>query len=206
MKNPSKIVYPIIIIFCMAIVITFTSIFGCDKFGYTPIYSFLAVTIGTSLEIVIDALVATVIVLLPKKIFNPRKGIYKVSKKELLFYDKIGIKKWKDYVFSEIGFNKKKVAKPSNNEYIGAFLTETCVAETMHLISVFAGFLLVFIFPLSYATSFPIPIAIVNLFLQIPPVFIQRYNRPRLIALYDWNERIAKRTEANNLQSERVSA
>ena len=190
----------------MAVIITLTSVFGCDKFGYTPLYSFLAVTIGTALEIVIDALVATVIVLLPKKIFNPRKGLYKVSKKELLFYDKIGIKKWKDYVFSEIGFNKKKVANPSNNEYIGAFLTETCVAETMHVISVFAGFLLVFIFPLSYATSFPIPIAIVNLFLQIPPVFIQRYNRPRLISLFDWNERISKRKPKDEPQNERVSA
>lgn len=189
MKKASLIVYPVIIVTCMAIIITFTVIFGCGSVGYSPLYAVLAVIIGTIFEIIIDAIIATIVVLLPKRWFDSTKGWYKVSRKEMLFYKKLGINKWKDWVFAEIGFNKKQVLAPSDKDYVDTFLTETCIAECMHVISVFAGFLLLFIFPAPYILSFPLPIACVNAFLQIPPVLIQRYNRPRLLSLQKWNKK-----------------
>ena len=55
------------------------------------------------------------------------------------------------------------------------------------------GFLLIFVFPLEYVWCFGFPIALVNAFLQLLPVFIQRYNRPKLLKLYEYNKKIAER-------------
>jgi len=181
------ILYPAIIIFSIIIIATLTAIFGSSIYGYTPTYAIIAVILGTVIEIAIDAVIAIIIVLLPKRFFNPFSKIFSVDKKERNFYEKIAIRKWKDLVFAEFGFDKKSVKNPTNNEYIFKFLQETCIAETMHFISIFLGFLLVLVFPLEYALSFPLPIAFVNLVLQIPPVMIQRYNRPKLILLYKRN-------------------
>ena len=54
----------------------------------------------------------------PEKWFSyERKGFFDVPKKECKFYEKIGIKKWKDHVL-ELGmftaFDKKAISAPDN--------------------------------------------------------------------------------------------
>lgn len=187
------VLYLSIIFACMIIISLFNLLFGCDIYGFSPLYAWLGVVIGTLFMIVIDAIIATITVILPKSWFSPYRKIFTVFPKERAFYEKIKIRKWKDKVFASIGWDKRQVKDTNDNEYLFRFLTETCIAEFMHVISIFVGFLLIFVFPLEYIWCFGFPIALVNAFLQLLPVFIQRYNRPKLLKLYEYNKKIAER-------------
>lgn len=158
----------------------------------TAPYIIVVVFISAVIAFLIDAIVAIIIHKLPKKWFNPYNKIYKVRNFERGFYENIGIKKWKDRV-PEMGqlcnFKKDKIASINDNEYIYKFLQETCYAEVLHFLSAILGFAVIFVFPLKYMLYFPIPVAIVNCFLQILPIFIQRYTRPKLIKIYERNLR-----------------
>lgn len=141
--------------------------------------------------IAIDSIIAAIVHAVPEKKINPFKKYYKTSKKERVFYEKLGVRKWKDLI-PESGkylchFSKTNVEKPTNNEYVLKFLKETCYAEIMHLISIFLGFIPIVFMPLKL--SVVLPIALVNAFLQTLPVIVQRYNRVRLISLYNFNQR-----------------
>ena len=185
--------YLTIIFVCMAIISAFNLLFGCEIYGFSPLYAWLGVVIGTALMIVIDAIIATIVIILPKKWFDPYRKIFTVLPKERGFYEKIKIRSWKDKVFAAVGWDKTSVKDTNDNQYLYRFLVETCIAEFMHVISIFLGYLLIFVFPLEYIWCFAFPIATVNAFLQILPVFIQRYNRPKLLKLYERNQKIAER-------------
>ena len=70
-------------------------------------------------------------------------------------------------------------------------MEETVYAEIMHLVSAFLGFLVVFI-NLKLWLIVGLPLAIFNLILQIMPVMVQRYNRPKLMLAYRRNEKYAQ--------------
>lgn len=143
--------------------------------------------------VAIDAAIAILTRLVPEKKINPFHKIFIPSDREREFYKKIGVRKWKDAI-PETGkylcnFAKDKVDDPNNNEYLIKFLRETCYAGVMHIISVFAGFFILF---LPYRLTIALPIACVNALLQLPPFLVQRFNRPRLIFLYKFNQKHAK--------------
>ena len=185
--------YLSIIFVCMIIISGFNLLFGVDIYGFSPLYAVLGVVIGTLIMIVIDAIIAIVVIKLPKKWFDPYNKVFTVSPKERAFYEKIKIRAWKDKVFAEIGFDKKTVKDTADNDYLYKFLIETGIAESMHFVSIFLGYVIIFIFPLEYIWCFSFPIASVNAFLQLLPVFIQRYNRPKLLKLYERNKKLAER-------------
>ena len=187
------VLYLSIIFGCMAIISACNLIWGCEACGFSPLYAWLGVVIGTLLMIIWDAVIATIVIKLPKKWFDPYRKLFFVSPKERVFYEKIKIRSWKDKVFASIGWDKRQVKDVSDNEYLYRFLVETCIAEFMHVISFFLGYLLIFLYPLEYVWCFGFPIACVNAFLQALPVFIQRYNRPKLLKLYERNKKIAER-------------
>ena len=156
---------------------------------------------GITLAIVfaIDAVVATVVHAVPEKKVNPFAKIFRVGKKERNFYNKLAIKKWKD-VIPECGkflchFSKTSVQNPNSNEYVLKFLRETCYAGVMHFVSIFLGFAPLFFMP--QKLSIVLPIALVNAFLQLLPVLVQRYNRERLTVVYEFNKRKEKANGAN---------
>lgn len=156
--------------------------------------------------VAIDAIIAAIVHAIPDKCLHPFKNFYRIGKKERRFYEKIGVRSWKD-IIPESGkylchFAKDKIEKPRDNEYILKFLNETCYAEIMHWISIPLAFIPIFFIP--YSLTIFLPVAIVNAFLQILPVFVQRYNRVRLITLYNFNNR-NKRKEKDE-QSEEVCA
>lgn len=157
---------------------------GVDFFallGYT--------TLATLLVVCIDGITAAIARFLPKKCANHQAKIYAVSGKEKKFYEKMGIRKWKDKL-PEIGhftgFRKNKIADPKNAKYVERFLMEICYGEIGHFFSCFSGFLLLlfwFIFPpLWWIIS--LCVAVINAALNIPFVFILRYNSYKLNALY----------------------
>ncbi len=134
--------------------------------------------------IAVDGLVATIARLLPKKCANHEYRIFTVSAKEKKFYEKLKIRKWKDKV-PEIGhftgFRKNKIADPKSVEYLDRFLLEACYGEIGHFFSLFFGFAIVLFFPLHRAwLAISLPVSIINIFFNVPSVFILRYNSYKL--------------------------
>lgn len=186
------LIYLSVIFISIILISVYNIIFTMRAFDLTAPYIVFVVFISAVIAFLIDALVAFVIHKLPKKWFNPYNKIYRVWNFERRLYENIGIKKWKDRV-PEMGqlcnFKKDKIASINDNEYIFKFLQETCYAEVLHFLSAILGFAVIFVFPLKYMFYFTLPVAIVNCLLQILPIFIQRYTRPKLIKIYERNLR-----------------
>lgn len=154
--------------------------------------------------ILLDGLTATVCRLLPKKWANYEKKFYRVSAKEKKFYEKLGIRKWKDKI-PEIGhftgFRKNKIADPKSVEYLDRFLLEICYGELGHFISLFTGALTVLFFPLTHLWwAISIPVVFVNALMNLPSLFILRYNSYKLRFLRESNLKKQARAKINETE------
>ncbi len=148
----------------------------------------------------IDGLTAGLCRLLPQKCANREKKIFQVSAKEKVFYEKLKIRKWKDKV-PEIGqftgFRKNKIADPKSVEYLDRYLLEICYGELGHIASVFTSFLLLglfFISPLWLGIA--VPVAVISALLNLPSLFILRYNSYKLEIL---RKNLLKRQKKENV-------
>lgn len=162
----------------------------------SPVFAFLAAYVTMLIVFLIDTVVALIVrYLLPKRWMDGRLRFWHVRKIERRIYVRLGIRHWKDKIPETggmlVGFSKKHVAEPKSLEYLLKFLSETCYAECMHFISIFAGFAVI---PLSFSALLPfpqhllyfgLPVAIINAILQILPILVQRYVRPFLLHAYD---------------------
>ncbi len=134
-----------------------------------------------------DGFAATIARLLPKKCADHRYKLFTVSAKEKKFYEKLKIRKWKDKV-PEIGhftgFRKNKIADPKSVEYLDRFLLESCYGELGHVFGIFFGFVILLFFPIHRAwLAISLPVAIINIFFNIPSILILRYNSYKLEVL-----------------------
>ncbi len=193
------ILYPVTIVACMIIISVINIVYTNSLFALDPMYIILVVIASTVAVIAIDGLFAALINALPEKWFNKEVN---VTKKEVRFYEVIKIRAWKDKVL-ELGalgnFRKNKIYDPNNNDYVKMFLMESNYGIWTHILDIISGFSIIFIFPLEYALCFGIPVAIVNVILNILPIFILRYNIPKLKVLYKRNEKRAlKECEQNS--------
>lgn len=192
------LMYLSIILVSMIIIISSNNLFNPMVFSFSPLWMIFIVIIGVILEIAIDALFAIIIQSLPDRWFDKDKKIFNVSKKERKFYDKLNIKNWKDNVF-EFGaagkFRKNKIYEPNNPKYLEHFIIDSNKGFIIHCADIVFGFLIL-LFPLpKYWLCVGLPIALVNLFLNLLPVMILRYNIPKLkIALL----RVTKKSELNS--------
>lgn len=171
--------------------------------GLSPWWIICVVVIGIIIEIAIDGLFAAIIHAMPNKWFNKDKKFFDVSRKERKFYDKLKIKNWKDKV-AELGFlggfRKNKINDPKNPEYLAQFVIENNKGIVLHVVGMIAGFLIL-LFPLpKYALVVGLPIAIVNVFLNLLSTMVLRYNIPRLKVSY---ERAVKQLEYEKKQQEK---
>ena len=184
------------------LIITFASLIISLSVNVYSSISFFTVFGLTWIAIVavllIDAITATIARLLPAKLANHEKKFFQVSAKEKKFYEKLKIRKWKDAI-PEIGqftgFRKNTLQDPKSVEYVDRFLLETCYGEIGHTASVFTGFLILLLFfltPLWWGIS--IPVAVINAILNLPSLFILRYNSYKLEILRKSN---LKRQQAN---------
>ena len=185
--------YLCVILFSM-IIITLVDYFIIAKtFSLNFFEIFLAVTIATVAEIIIDLIIAFLVRrALPKRWFSVNKKQFIASKSESKFYEKIGIKRWKDKVLelgALSGFRKNKIYQPKNNEYVERFILEANYGIAVHIACIILGFFVVFIYPLKVALWFGVPVAIVNVLLNLLPIFVLRYNLPKLHKLYKYNEK-----------------
>jgi len=181
------VLYLSVIIMANIIIAVLNIIFGTASFGYSPWFVILATIATTVFQFLIDGLFAFIVNKMPDKWFDENKKCFFVSKRTQRFYEKLQIKKWKDDVW-ELGglggFRKNKLASQSDPEYFRRFIIECNKGVVTHRIGYFVGFLGVFLIPLKYAMVIGVPVACVNLVLNILPTMILRYNTPKLMAVY----------------------
>jgi len=155
----------------------------------------IVLTVGTVAALfACDIIFAFVVKSLPRKWFDPRRRIFRASKCEARFYEFIRINKWKDKVPEVgklVGYDKTKVGDLSSAN-LNMFLTETAYAEVIHYFCLLSSVIVpvvYFMLPLPQIQGFfwtiILPCAFVNFALNLPPIFIQRHNRPRLLRIYD---------------------
>ncbi len=150
-------------------------------------YVYLFTSLAILAVVLVDGAVATVSRLLPKSCANHESKIYVVTKAEKTFYEKTKIRKWKEFV-PELGhftgFRKNKLVDPKSVEYVERFLMESCYGELGHFFGCFFGFVILLFYPVSEVwLAVSIPVAIINIFMNLPSLFILRYNSYKLRVL-----------------------
>ena len=147
----------------------------------------MLVIVCTVLQFALDGSIALIINKLPDKLFAVNNPLYKVSEAEKNFYKKIKVKNWKDKIW-ELGglggFSKKTLANPDSPVYIEKFIIECNKGVLTHRLSYLIGFLPMFFIQNICALTIALPVAIVNLFLNILPTLALRYNTPKLQAMF----------------------
>lgn len=175
-----------IIIPSMILISSINIIFVAPTMGVAPWFFVVAVIVSTIYQVAIDGLFAFLCNQIPGK-WVKDKRIFNVSKREQRFYEKLGIRAWKDKAL-ELGglggFSKAKVNDPNNPEYIERFLIESYKGEIDHVVGMIVGFSVIFIFPLKFAWFVGVPVAIVNAAINYMSVMILRYNTPKLKTLH----------------------
>ena len=149
-------------------------------------YVLIAVIWCTALQFAFDGLVAILIHKMPDRWFGIDNPLYRVSKKERELYKKLKVRLWKDKVW-ELGglggFSKKNLKAPDAPEYIEKFIIECNKGVLVHRISYAIGFLAMLTVPNGCKLTLALPVAIVNLFLNVLPTLVLRYNTPMLISV-----------------------
>ncbi|MDR2717616.1 MAG: hypothetical protein LBB89_06085 [Treponema sp.] len=117
--------------------------------------------------------------------FNNKRKFFIVSEKEILFYKKIRLPKWKDKLPQyNKGFNKRNLSNEISKEYLELFINVTCQAEMVHYIIIPLGYFSVFFTLLTNKPEYWFFIFIlIATFIGVCNMafsFIQRYNRFRL--------------------------
>ncbi len=191
--------YLVTILLCMATIVMANTLFLAPIFNFDFIYVLLAVVISTISVIIIDGIFSTIVRrCFPKKWFNHDKKFFSASKNESNFYEKIGIKKWKEKIL-ELGvftsFRKNSIKEPRNNAYVERYILEANYGIVCHLFCMIFGFLIVLIYPIEYSFCFGVPVATVNLVLNLLPIMVLRYNLRKLHVLHRYNARLNEKTQ-----------
>ena len=158
----------------------------------------IAVVLCTAAQFALDGLIAIIINKMPDTLFSVSNPIYNVSELEQKLYKKLKVRNWKDKVW-ELGglggFSKKNLANPNSPEYIEKFIIECNKGVLTHRLSYPIGFLPMLFIPNVCALTIALPVAVVNLFLNILPTLALRYNTPKLHAMLKRMNRKAERVE-----------
>ena len=149
-------------------------------------YILLAVVWCTALQFALDGTLAIVINKMPDRWYGVENPLYHVSDRERELYKKLKVRLWKDKVW-ELGglggFSKKNLRSPDDPAYIVKFIIECNKGVLTHRLSYPIGFLAMLTLPNICAITIALPVAVVNLFLNILPTLALRYNTPKLKAM-----------------------
>ena len=158
-------------------------------FGVAPWhYVLIAVVFCTALQVALDGLVAILINRMPDRWFGVDNPLYAVSPRERELYRCLKVRYWKDKVW-ELGglggFSKKNLKKPNDPEYIEKFIIECNKGVLTHRLSYPIGFLAMLTLHGACVLTIALPIALVNVYLNVLPTLALRYNTPMLKAMLE---------------------
>ena len=149
-------------------------------------YIIIATVWCTALQFAFDGGLAIIINKMPDRWFAIDNPLYHVSEWERNLYKKLKVRRWKDKVW-ELGglggFSKKVLASPDDPAYIEKFIIECNKGVLTHRLSYPAGFLAILTLSGTPRVSIAVPVALVNLYLNILPTLALRYNTPKLKAM-----------------------
>ena len=172
----------------MAVISFFNIMFATAPWYYVII----AVIWCTALQFVLDGALAILINKMPDRWFRVDNHLYRVSRCEKELYKKLRVRLWKDKIW-ELGglggFSKKKLRSPDDHKYIEKFIIECNKGVLTHRLSYPIGFLAMLTLPNICSLTVALPVATVNLFLNILPTLALRYNTPKLRAMLRRMER-----------------
>ncbi len=188
--------YLSIIGFAMCVISALNIIFGVAAWYYIVI----ATVWCTALQFALDGTIAITVKNLPNGWFGITNPVFKVSDFEMRMYKRLRVRLWKDKVW-ELGgiggFSKKRLLEPDNPEYIELFIIECNKGVLTHRLSYPIGFLAMLTLEGVTAFTVALPVAAVNLFLNILPTLVLRYNTPKLHSLLKRLTRGRKRARVN---------
>lgn len=163
----------------------------------------LVYTIALVVIIAINAIAAVVCAkLIPDKAYVKDNKLFSSSKEECRFYERIGIKKWKDKIL-ELGklnnFRKNKIDSFDDPKYAEKFIVENNKGFMTHFVSIILGLPFIFVMPVRYWLPMTLPLSITSFLLNVMPLFILRYNMPRLKTLLKYAQRNELRKEKTDI-------
>lgn len=156
-------------------------------FGYDLVNAVYWMIVTFAALLGIDIVVVVGMRIFPKKIFyNPNRRIYQTKPWQTSLFLKLGIRSWKERVpeLGGMGGFKKDKLYSFETDYLERFLYENCFGEAEHVMSGLASFLVLLYVPNIYLWTIAFPFAVCNLMLNWMSAMIQRYLRPKLMALY----------------------
>ena len=160
-------------------------------------YVIIAVIWCVALQFALDGGIALLINKLPNQWFGVENRLYRVSDAEKKLYKRLKVRLWKDKVW-ELGglggFSKKTLLEPENPLYIERFIIECNKGVLTHRLSYPVGFLAMLTLSYPCGLTIALPVAIVNLFLNVLPTIVLRYNTPMLVSIL---KRMQKGTQKN---------
>lgn len=161
-------------------------------------YVVIAVIWCTALQFALDGLLAILINKMPDKWFGVDNALYRVTPRERELYKKLKVRLWKDKVW-ELGglggFSKKNLTEPDDPAYIEKFIIECNKGVLTHRLSYPIGFLAMLTLPNICSLTIALPVALVNLYLNILPTLALRYNTPMLQGIL---KRLKRKQERQN--------
>ncbi len=175
------IMYLIIILISMVMVVLLNWL----ALGWTLLGALAWTAAATGIEVLIVILLTILAGLCVPRILYSDCKLYAVGKREMNFYRAIRLGRWKDYVWELggiSGFSKKKLTAPNDPAYVDKFLYELNKGMFVHAVCV-AGAFLILLFPIPGFWSITFPVAVVGAILNILPIMVLRYNKPRLLML-----------------------
>lgn len=154
----------------------------------------IAVVWCTALQFALDGVIAIIINQMPDRWFSEDHPFFHVTEAERKLYKKLNVRRWKDKVW-ELGglggFSKKNLIEPTDPQNIEKFIVECNKGVVTHRASYPIGFLAMLTLQDICSVTIAFPVALVNLFLNILPTIVLRYNTPKLMALL---KRLKKRS------------
>lgn len=183
--------YTATVLFSIFFIVSCNCLFNLGE--ASVLYFLLGTIIAVLFVVAVDGLFAILVHDFPRlfikdyatktKYYNAEHFPFKTYKWERGFYESIRIRAWKDLLPAKMGMDKTQIEHKDDVAYLDMFLIESCRAETMHLLSSVFGFSVILLFPIKYLFMISLPVAIVNFIMQILPVMVQRYTRPKLLVL-----------------------
>ena len=171
--------YLTVIGIAMLLISVLNIIFGTATWYYIVI----ATVFCTALQFALDGFIAIVINKMPDAWFGVDNPAYNVTERERKMYKKLKVKRWKNKVW-ELGglggFSKGAIASPDDPKYIEKFIIECNKGVLTHRLAYPAGFLAMLTLKMPLALTIALPVAVVNLFLNILPTIVLRNNTPLL--------------------------
>lgn len=149
-------------------------------------YVIAAVVWCTALCFALDGTIAIIINKMPDRWFGVDNPLFFVTNAETRFYKRLKVRLWKDRVW-ELGglggFSKKELKAPGDPQYIEKFIVECNKGVITHRLSYPVGLLTMLTLSDPCPLTVALPVAAVNLYLNILPTLVLRYNTPMLKAI-----------------------